>query len=425
MKKLELKNIDINIYKHTCKNGLEVYLVPNKNVRSFFVTLNVKYGSDILKFKVDNKIIEIPIGSAHFLEHKMFEQENGITPFDFYSELGIECNASTNNKKTDYIFSGSSNFEKSLNFLLDYVNSPYFTDENVEKEKGIIKQEILMYEDEPGQNLYNRSLYNTYFKNPVRYSIGGKVADIMKITKEDLYNIYNAFYQPQNMFLVITGNINIKKTIKLIEENQSKKEFKFKNVEIINEKEEDSVKTKYEEIYDNVAISKFAINIKINISELKEKVPNYTKYLSFYLETVLGATSKLKEKLIKLKLLTYNISNEILTTDNHCSIIIMGETEKYNEVINYIIEALKNYKFNLKEFNLNKKLLKSYYVYNSDNIYSINSFLATQLIIHGKINENIYLDVDKMNKKEYNYVISQVDFDNYGVVIMKPKSEKN
>ena len=420
MKKITYHNIGINVYKHTCKNGLDVYLVPNNHVRSFLATLNVKYGSDILTFKLNDKLIKVPVGSAHFLEHKMFEQEDGVTPFDFYSAIGIDCNASTNNKKTDYIFSGSSSFKESLEYLLDYVQEPYFT-ANVEKEKGIIKQEILMYDDDPSQKLYNRSLYNTYFKNPVRHPIGGKVSDIMKITKEDLYNIYNAFYQPTNMFLVITGNIDVKETIDLIEKNQSKKIFKKSKVEIINEEEKYEVKNRYEEIYDNVFISKFAINIKIDVRKLKEEVPTYAKYLYFFLETVLGVTSKAKEELTNKGLITYNVSSELVTANDYISIIIMGETEKYKEVVEYIIKALKNYKFDSKEFELNKKMLKSYYVYTSDNIYSINSFIVNQIIIRGEINEKIYLDVDKMNKEEYNYVISQVDFDNYGVVIIKPK----
>ncbi len=424
MKKITYNNIGIDVYKHTCKNGLDVYLVPDKRFRSFFATLNVKYGSDILKFKLNDKIIKIPVGSAHFLEHKMFEQENGITPFDFYSSLGIECNASTNNKKTDYIFSGSSSFYESLEYLLDYVQAPYFTDENVLKEKGIIKQEILMYEDDPGQKLYDCSLYNTYFKNPVKYSVGGKVSDIMKITKEDLYNIYNAFYQPKNMFLVVTGNIDVKKTIKLIEENQGKKKFDDNKVEIIDEEEPIEVKNRYEEILDNVAISKFAINIKIRVKELKENVPIYSRYLSFFLETVLGTTSKLKEELTNKGLITYNLSSEIVEAGDYSSIVIMGETDKYEETIQYIMDALKNQKFSQKEFDLNKKLLKSHYVYTSDSIYSINSFIVGQIIIRGKINEKVYLDVDKMNKVEYNYVMSQVDFNNYGVVVIKPKTKK-
>ena len=424
MKKVTYDNIGIDVYKHICKNGLRVYLIPNNNVKSFFATLNVKYGSDVLKFKLNEKLIKVPVGSAHFLEHKMFEQENGVTPFDFYSALGIDCNASTNNQKTDYIFSGANSFEQSLEFLLDYVQSPYFTDKNVFKEKGIIKQEILMYEDEPSQKLYDRVLYNAYFKNPVKYSVGGRVSDIMKITKDDLYNIYDAFYQPKNMFLVVTGNINLKKTIELIENNQNKKKFKENKIEILHDEEKYEVKTKYEEITGNVVIDKFAINIKVDVSKLKEEIPFYARYISFFLESVLGNTSKLREELTNENLITSSLVTEILKAGDYTSIIIMGESSQHKKVITRIMDAIKNYKFDAREFSLNKKMLKSYYVYTSDNIYSINSFVVNQIMTYGEINEKVYLDVDKMNKEEYNYVISQVDFDNYGVVVIKPKAKK-
>ena len=424
MKKYKYANLDINVYKHVCKNGLEIYMAPNNYVKSFYVTLNVKYGSNIIKFKLNDELINIEPGSAHFLEHKMFEQESGVTPFNYYSELGIDCNASTNNKKTDYIFSGNEYLEDSLNFLLNYVQEPFFTDKNVEKEKGIIEQEILMYDDEPSQRLYDESLANAYFKNPIKNSVGGKVKNIMKITKEDLYNIYNAFYQPGNMFLVLTGNFNVKKVIKLIEKNQSNKKFKNNKVEIINPVENKEIKNKYKEIYDNIYIPKFAINIKIYSKELKEKVPSYSKYLSFFLETVLGSSSELKEKLTNMKLITSNLATEIVDAGDFTSLVIMGEAEEYDRVIDYILRALNDYKFNKKEFELNQKLLKSYYVYMTDNIYSVNSLIVAQMINHNKLNENIYLDVDKMNKVEYNYVMSQVDLNNYGIVVSKPKSDK-
>jgi len=124
-----------------------------------------------------------------------------------------------------------------------------------------------------------------------------------------------------------------------------------------------------------------------------------------------------------LNLITYNISYEILKANNYASIIIMVETDKYKEVINYIIDALKNNKFSPKEFEINKKMLKSYYLYMSDNIYAINSCVANQIINYGEINENMYFDVDNMNKLEYNWVISQVNFDNYGVVVIKPNKK--
>ena len=424
MKKYILNNLDVNVFEHICKNGLRVYLIPRKDIRSFYATFNVKYGSNILNFKLDGEKVKIPKGTAHFLEHKMFEQESGETPFDFYSSRGIDCNASTNNNKTNYLFSGNDFFEECLEYLLDYVQKPYFTDQNVEKEKGIIEQEILMYEDEPTQKLYDRSFFNTYSKHSVRYSVGGKVSDIKQITKEILDKTYKAFYQPKNMFLVISGNFDVKKAIKIIENNQSKKNLESFEVEVIKEKEPFEVLKPYEEIVDNVFISKFALNIKVPVKDLNDKVSKWPKYLMFYLESVLGGTSKLREELTNNNLITSDLGYDVVKADDYCSILITAETDSYEEVIKRVLKELKEYKFSLKDFKLNKKVLKSSYVYMSDNIYSLNSLISNQLIEYNKINENIYLDVDKMNQKEYNYVVSQVDLSNYSVVVIKKAEQK-
>ncbi|MBQ4634039.1 MAG: insulinase family protein [Bacilli bacterium] len=423
MKKYNLNNLDVNVFEHVCKNGLRVYLIPRKDIRSFYATFNVKYGSNILKFKLNDETIEIPKGTAHFLEHKMFEQESGETPFDFYASRGLDCNASTNNSKTNYLFSGNDFFEESLNYLLDYVQKPYFTDENVQKEKGIIEQEILMYEDEPCQKLYDKSFFNTYSNHSIRYSVGGTVSDIKKITKDILDKTYQAFYRPDNMFLVISGNFDIKKAIKIIDKNQNEKTFPEVKVEVVKEEEPLEVYKKREEFVGNVYISKFALNFKIPVKNLNEKISKWPKYLFFYLESVLGSTSKLKEELMAANLIASELGFDIVKADDYCSILITGETDRYDEVIEAVLNALKKYKFNQKEFILNKKALKSSYVYMSDNIYSLNSLIAGQLIEYDKINQNIYLDVDKMNQKEYNDVVSQVDFDNYSVVVIK-KTEK-
>ncbi len=424
MKKYRIEKLDINIYKHVCKNGLEIYLVPNKTVHTFFATLNIRYGSNILKYKIGDEIIELPKGIAHFLEHKVFEQEDGENPFDFFSSRGADCNASTTNSKTNYIFSGSTNYDDCLNYLLDYVQKPYFTDENVLKEKDIIKQEILMYEDDPYQVLYSKSFMNTYKKDFIRYKISGEVKDIMSITKEQLNDAYETFYQPKNMFLIVTGNIKVNETIKIVENNQAKKTFKEPKFEIINLKEPLEVNKKQEEVYDDVGIPKIAINIKFPINDLRESIPGWQKYLTFFLDNVVGNTSVLKERLFNKHLLSSDISYEVIKTVDYCSLLIMFEAEAHEEVIKEVLQELKEYRLNKNDFDLNKKMLKSTYIYMSDNIYSINSFVANQLMEYMQINEKCYLDVDNMNEKEYNDVMSNVDFNNYSVVILKSKLAK-
>ena len=228
MKKINFKNLDLDLFYEKLDNGLEIFVLPKTNVNNIYVTFNTKYGSNISEFKpIDkDKMIKVPLGIAHFLEHKMFEQEDETDIFSFYSERGADCNANTNYTKTTYLFSCPNFFKENMDMLLDYVQAPYFTDENVDKEKGIITQEIKMYQDMPGTMIYDKIIENTFKIHPMKYPIIGNIENINKITKEDLYTCYNTFYHPSNMFVVVTGNVNASEVINIIKENQNKKKFK-------------------------------------------------------------------------------------------------------------------------------------------------------------------------------------------------------
>ena len=214
MKCTSLKNLDLDIYHGTLSNGLRYYIVPKKANNNFYVTLSTDYGSNQIEFIPygEKKLKKVPAGIAHFLEHKMFESEDDVDPFSLFDQNGANANASTDNVKTTYLFSGTTNFEENLKILLNYVNKPYFTDENVEKEKGIINQEIDMCDDSCVRKAYDHILANTFIKNSIRIPTIGTKESIDTITKEDLYTCYNTFYQPSNMFLVITGNVDVEKT---------------------------------------------------------------------------------------------------------------------------------------------------------------------------------------------------------------------
>ena len=227
MKRINIKELKLDLYTEKLDNGLEIYIIPKK-CNNIYTTFSTKYGSNQDEFVPINskKMKKYPLGIAHFLEHKMFEQEDGTDPFEYYSERGADANANTSNYKTTYLFSGPEFFDENINYLIDYVQSPYFTDENVEKEKGIIIQEIKMYQDDPYSVLFEKSVYNSFIKHPIKIPVIGTIESVKKITKKDLYECYNTFYNPGNMFIVVTGNIDPKQTIELIKENQSKKEFK-------------------------------------------------------------------------------------------------------------------------------------------------------------------------------------------------------
>ena len=188
MKEIFLNGIDQTIYYEELKNGLKVVLIPILNKKDYYVNYTTKYGSINLDFIPNNsdKVYKSPKGIAHFLEHKMFEQESGEDPFTFFSKTGTSSNAGTSYKNTSYYIYGMNALKENLNYLINFVNEPYFTDKNVEKEKGIIIEEIKMYDDNPDWILSEEIAKATFKTHPIRYDIAGYPETVNSITKEKL-----------------------------------------------------------------------------------------------------------------------------------------------------------------------------------------------------------------------------------------------
>lgn len=188
-------------------SGLRVYVLPKPGFGKSFAIYATDFGSVNNAFTSDGIKIRVPDGVAHFLEHKLFEEEEGDV-FGKFSALGASANAYTSFDMTGYLFSATANVYESLAVLLRFVQNPYFTDENVEKEKGIIGQEIDMYRDDPSWNFFFNALRAMYEKHPVRIDIAGTAESIAKIDKTLLYQCYNTFYVPKNMILFVAGDVD-------------------------------------------------------------------------------------------------------------------------------------------------------------------------------------------------------------------------
>ena len=182
--------------------------------------------------------------------------------------------------------------------MLDFVQSPYFTDENVKKEKGIIEQELKMYQDDPNFHASEVLVYNSFVEHPIKISVGGTVDSIYKITKEDLYKCYNTFYHPTNMFICVTGNVNPREIIKTIKENQKKKHFdEAKKIKIKEYNEPNNVEKEEETINMNVTIPRVLISYKLNIENTGLNSKTISNYIAFYSNLKMGPVSLLNEKL--------------------------------------------------------------------------------------------------------------------------------
>ncbi len=198
------------IYQTTLSNGLRLIVIPKKGFTKQFAMYATNYGSNDIKFVPvgGNEPVEVPLGIAHFLEHKMFDNPNGENVFELFAKYGASPNAFTDNNMTAYYFVSTDDFYENLHILIDYVNSPHFTKESVEKEKGIIGQEITMYDDMDSWVIYRNMLQALYINHTIKNDIAGDIPSITEITHEMLYLCYNNFYNPANMVLVTVGDID-------------------------------------------------------------------------------------------------------------------------------------------------------------------------------------------------------------------------
>ena len=198
------------LYSGVSQKGLPVFVFPKKGHAETYAVFATHFGSinRQMTFAGDTAETVLPDGIAHFLEHKMFEEPDGTDAFERFSKTGAHANAYTNFDMTAYLFSCTSGFEENLRSLLDFVQTPHYTDKNVQKEQGIIGQEIRMYDDDPEWVCYFNCLQGLYHNHPVRIDIAGTVESIAEITPELLYRCHESFYHPANMVLVVAGDVD-------------------------------------------------------------------------------------------------------------------------------------------------------------------------------------------------------------------------
>jgi predicted Zn-dependent peptidase len=264
MEKITFEQLQEEMYYEKLNNGLDVYILPKKGFNKTYATFTTKYGSIDNHFLPPGKddYVKVPDGIAHFLEHKLFEKEDGDV-FQQFSKQGASANAFTSFTRTAYLFSSTSNVEKNLETLIDFVQEPYFTEKTVEKEKGIIGQEITMYDDNPDWRLYFGLIQNMYKNHPVSIDIAGTIESISHITKDMLYECYETFYHPSNMLLFVVGQVNPDEIMGLIKENQGKKEYKNKpEIKRVFDEEQAEVAEKKQVLKMNVQTSKCLVGIK-------------------------------------------------------------------------------------------------------------------------------------------------------------------
>lgn len=422
MEKIKIKDIDEYVYYEKLTNGLEVYLYTNDRVHNNYVTFTTKYGSVYNEFVPigKNKMTTFPKGIAHFLEHKVFVQKEDPQPMEFFARSGSVCNAYTTFRNTSYLFYATTALKENIDFLLDYVQNIYLTDESVESEKGIITEEIHMYEDRPSEVLAEKIRTNTLVSNPYKDSIIGTVDDINSITKEDLETCYYTFYNPANMFMVVTGNFNPEEIMNTIKNNQSKKEFEeLKEIKIKDFKEEDRVSKEKEILNVPTNVSKVAYTLKIPLKNIKLSRRKLHLYTYILFTTLFDETSTFDEELKKDGIINDTTYVSLLNTNTHLLISLINETERYDEFLKRVKERLSKLEVTEKDFERKKKVLISNEIFAYENIENINDIIVDNIVYDGKFEDNPIEVIERLNFEELNYLIQNLDIKNTSTIVLK------
>ena len=343
MKIIESSKIKEKAYIEKLENGMDIIIIPKKNAIKKYIIWGTHFGSIDNHFIMPNtgEEVYIPDGVAHFLEHKMFEQPNGTNSLDTLMALGIDANAYTTNDHTAYLFECTDNFYEGLDELMDYVQHPYFTEENVEKEKGIIGQEIGMYDDDPGWQLYMNAMDCMYKENPIKIDIAGTVESISKITPDVLYKCYNTFYNPANMTMVVCGDFEPEKLLEEIKKRLIKKENQGE-IKRIYAKEEKEIKQKEKEVSMELSNPLFLIGYKDNV-ENKENFVKRHIAIEILLNMIIGKSSELYKKLYEENILLNEPNFDYEFSNEYAHITISGQSRNPRKVYEELTKQVKLY----------------------------------------------------------------------------------
>ena len=421
MKEIEIKGVNEVIYYEKIDNKLPLYVWQNKKVNGTFSALCVNYGSIHQDFKLNKeaKYKKVPKGIAHFLEHLNFYESDGKTATDFYSKYGSEVNAFTTFDYTCYHVYNTENTKANLNHLLDFVLTPYFNKKMVNKERSIIIEELKMDQDMPDSKLYFTHFANLFHKYNYKETITGSEEDVKNTTIEDIELVYDTFYHPKNMFLIVTGNVNPYEITKIVEDNLKNKNFpEYKKPKFKKLREPSPVVNKMTEITGNIEIPKVKISLKTPISAFKNIDQIELRLIvSLILNNNFGPTSELKEYLMEQELINYmNASRSFI--EDYLIITISLESKYPKEAIKYIKKSLQNLEMN--EESLKRKINSSIatLVLNYDDIMGVNNMIQEEILAFGNVIDDVKLHLENITLKEVRDVIKKIDKQNMAITIL-------
>jgi predicted Zn-dependent peptidase len=329
MQAIPYERLKETIYFEQLPNGLKVYVLPKEGFQKTYATFTTQYGSIDNHFKVEGgEERQVPDGIAHFLEHKMFEEPDGDV-FAKFAAQGASSNAFTSFDRTTYLFSATEQIMKNLETLLNFVQHPYFTTESVEKEKGIIGQEIKMYQDNPNYRAYYGLIEAMYSVHPVHIDIAGTIESIGRITRDTLLDCYHTFYHPSNMILFVVGGIQAEEVMSLVKANQENKKFeKQGNIHRYFPEEPVQVNTPKIETKLSLSLPKCFFGLKEASNQLDgNDLLRRELSTKLMLDILLSPSSAIYQALYDENLITDNFGHEYNSSPGYAFSVIGGDTK--------------------------------------------------------------------------------------------------
>ncbi len=397
IQEIKSQRIGDSYYKIDHPTGLTIYVYQKEGYNSAYAIFGTKYGSINTRFSVDDENrITVPDGIAHYLEHKLFESEEGDA-FARYAKTGANANAYTSFEKTCYLFSCTDKFDESLEILLDFVQDPYFTAQTVAKEQGIIGQEIKMYDDSPEWRVMFNMLEGMYKNHPVKTDIAGTVETIAEITAEKLYEVYNVFYNLNNMVLCVSGNITVEQVLRTAD--KMLKPCEKHSINNYFDEEPYEICEPYVEQSFPVSMPLFNLGFK----ERADKILDVKKLActDILLAMIASQTSPLYRELLDNNLINGSFSYELFEGPGYCSVIFGGESrapKQAAETIKQYISKLKSEGLGKSDFEISKKSVYG------DAVSALNSVSSIS---------NAVVDYHFNGNELFSYIdaIADIDFD--------------
>ena len=341
MNKIYYEQIGETLYTEILSNGLTVYINPNNDFSASYAAFATHYGGAYRNFTIDNVEHQTPAGVAHYLEHKMFDMPEGENALTQLSANGADPNAFTSSGMTCYYFESTDKFDDNLALLLKFVSTPYFTPESVQKEQGIIGQEIEMTEDNPAFEIYINLMKLLYKDHPIRDSVAGTVESISHITSDILYECYNSFYTPSNMCLCVSGNVDPEKVMEIVKKALPETKAS-KPITEFGQKDEELPNGATHSIIREVSAPQFLFGSRVTPAPLGKPMLHQKLTANLVLRMLFGSSSDFYTDLYSCGLLGRDFDCEIDYSADTATIMIGGESDEPSKIMDKISETVNN-----------------------------------------------------------------------------------